>query len=91
MLKSKKGNERLNLILQTICGIGTRVSVLQFITVEAIKSGEAVVLLKGKTWSLFLVKELKKAAPLCCGTENSIRRYFCQPHGQADKPHRYLT
>ena len=39
----KKGNERLNLILQTICGTGIRVSELQYITAEAIKSGEAVV------------------------------------------------
>ena len=31
----QKGNERLNLILQTICGTGIRVSELQFITVES--------------------------------------------------------
>ena len=56
----QKGNERLNLILQTICGTGIRVSELQFITVEAVKNGEAVVSLKGKTRSVFIVKELKK-------------------------------
>ena len=33
-----KHNERLNLILQTICGTGIRVSELQFVTVEAVKS-----------------------------------------------------
>ena len=54
------GNERLNLILQTICGTGIRVSELQYITVEAVKNGEAVVSLKGKTRTVFLVKELKK-------------------------------
>ena len=53
-------NERLNLILQTICGTGIRVSELQFITVEAVKNNEAVVSLKGKTRSVFIVKELKK-------------------------------
>lgn len=31
----EEGNERLNLLLQTICGTGIRVSELQFITVEA--------------------------------------------------------
>ena len=31
----RRHNERLNLILQTICGTGIRVSELQFITVEA--------------------------------------------------------
>ena len=45
----QKGNERLNLILQTICGTGIRVSELQYITVEAVKCGEAIVSLKGKT------------------------------------------
>lgn len=56
----QKGNERLNLILQTICGTGIRVSELQYITVEAVKCGEAVVSLKGKTRSVFIVKELQK-------------------------------
>ena len=45
----RRHNERLNLILQTICGTGIRVSELQFITVEAAKCGEAVVRCKGKT------------------------------------------
>lgn len=56
----QKGNERLNLILQTICGTGIRVSELQFITVEAIKCGEATVSLKGKTRNVFIVKSLRK-------------------------------
>lgn len=56
----RKHNERLNLILQTICGTGIRVSELRFITVEAIKSKVAIVSLKGKTRSVFIVKELKK-------------------------------
>lgn len=55
----QKGNERLNLILQTICGTGIRVSELQYITVEAVKSGEAVVSLKGKTRTVFIVRELR--------------------------------
>ena len=53
-------NERLNLILQTICGTGIRVTELQFITVEAVKQGEAVVNCKAKTRSVFIVKELQK-------------------------------
>ena len=56
----QKGNERLNLILQTICGTGIRVSELQYITLEAVKRGEVVVSLKGKTRSVFIVKELQK-------------------------------
>ena len=56
----RKHNERLNLILQTICGTGIRVSELQYITVEAVKQGEAVVNCKAKTRSIFIVKELKR-------------------------------
>lgn len=56
----QKGNERLNLILQTICGTGIRVSELQFITVEAVRKGEAVVSSKNKTRTVFIVRELQK-------------------------------
>lgn len=56
----QKGNERLNLLIQTICGTGIRVSELQFITIEAVKCGEAIVSLKGKTRSVFIVRELQK-------------------------------
>ena len=56
----RKHNERLNLILQTICGTGIRVSELQYITVEAVKHGEAVVNCKAKTRSVFIVKELRQ-------------------------------
>ena len=55
-----EGNERLNLILQTICGTGIRVSELQFITVEAVRKGEAVVSCKSKTRTVFIVRELQQ-------------------------------
>lgn len=57
---NQKHNKRLNLILQTICETGIRVSELQYITVEAAKQGEAVVNCKSKTRSVFIVKELKQ-------------------------------
>lgn len=56
----QNGNERLCLLLQTICGTGIRVSELQFITVEAAKRSEAVVSLKGKTRTVLIVRALKK-------------------------------
>lgn len=56
----QKGNERLNLLIQTMCGTGIRVSELQYITVEAVKYGEAVVSLKGKIRSVFIIRELQK-------------------------------
>ncbi len=56
----RKHNERLNLILQTVCGTGIRVSELPFITAEAVRRGEATVSLKGKTRSIFIVRDLQK-------------------------------
>lgn len=55
-----KKNERLCLILQTICSTGIRVNELPFITVKAVRSGKAVVSMKGKTRVIFLLKELQK-------------------------------
>lgn len=56
----QQGNERLNLILQTICATGIRVSELCFITVDAVRKGEATVQCKGKTRNVFLVNSLKR-------------------------------
>ena len=56
----QKGNERLCLLIQTICSTGIRVSELPYITVEAVRHGAAVVSLKGKTRSVFIVRELQK-------------------------------
>ncbi len=57
---SANHNERLNLIIQTICGTGIRVSELQYITVEALQNGEVTVHCKGKNRRVFIVPELKK-------------------------------
>lgn len=56
----QKKNQRLNLIIQTICATGIRVSELQYITIEAVKCGEAVVNCKSKTRSVFIIKKLKQ-------------------------------
>ena len=56
----KQGKEQLAMILQTICGTGIRISELQFITVEAVKRGEAKVKCKGKVRKVFIVAALKQ-------------------------------
>lgn len=53
-------NERLSLVIQTICGTGMRVSELQYITVEAVQHGEATVSCKGKTRTVFIISALQK-------------------------------
>ena len=55
--KNKK-NERLYLLMQTICSTGIRVSELKFVTCEAVKKGQAVISCKGKMRTIFLSKEL---------------------------------
>lgn len=57
---NKRQNERLALIIQTICGTGIRVSELQYITVESLQRGEATVSCKGKNRRIFLVSALCK-------------------------------
>ncbi|MBE6655510.1 MAG: integrase [Ruminococcaceae bacterium] len=52
--------DKLALLLETICGTGIRVSELKFITVEAVKRGEALVSCKGKNRRVFLVSVLRK-------------------------------
>lgn len=53
-------NERLALIIQTICATGIRVSELQYITVEAVKIGRAEVSCKGKYRIIFIPEALRK-------------------------------
>ena len=56
----KKGNQRLSLVIQTICSTGIRVSELQYITVDSLKKGRAEVNCKGKRRVIFLPGELQR-------------------------------
>lgn len=57
--KAKK-NERLYLLMQTICSTGIRISELKFISVEAVASGIADINCKGKQRRIFIPTELRK-------------------------------
>ena len=54
----KTGDERMALLLQTICATGIRVSEIQYITVEAVSQGKAEVECKGKIRTVFLTNKL---------------------------------
>lgn len=56
----RENNNRLSLVVQTICGTGIRVSELKCITYEAVKKGEAIVNCKGKTRKIFIVAALRE-------------------------------
>ena len=57
----RTGDERLALVIQTICATGIRVSELSYITADAVRKGEAVVDLKGKIRVVLIAGKLKKA------------------------------
>lgn len=57
----KQENERLSLVIQTICATGIRVSELKFITAEAVRTGRAEITNKGKRRTVFLPEKLRSA------------------------------
>ena len=60
LLEASRKNEQLNLVIQTICGTGIRVSELRYFTVEAVQQGEITVSCKGKTRTILVPGKLKK-------------------------------
>lgn len=54
----QRSNERLYLLMQTICSTGIRVSEVKHITVEAVIHGVAEINCKGKRRQVFLLKQL---------------------------------
>lgn len=56
----RKNNERLALVIQTICATGIRVSELRFITVESVQNGRVEISSKGKRRMVFLPNKLRQ-------------------------------
>lgn len=56
----QEDNQKLALLLQTICGTGIRVSEVKYITAEAVNRGEASIRLKGKNRTILIPKKLQK-------------------------------
>lgn len=54
------GQERLSLIIQTICSTGIRISELQYISVESLKEGKTLVTNKCKSRVVFIPTQLQK-------------------------------
>ena len=60
LLEASRKQPKLNLLMQTICSTGIRVSELKHFTVEAVRHGEIVVRCKGKTRIILIPGKLKK-------------------------------
>lgn len=56
----RSNNERLSLVIQTICATGIRVSELRFITAEAVRCGKVEISNKGKRRIVFLPEKLRR-------------------------------
>ncbi|MBQ8407235.1 MAG: tyrosine-type recombinase/integrase [Clostridia bacterium] len=56
----RAGNQRMSMLLQTVCGTGIRISELPFVTVESVTLGEVKVRCKGKTRTVFIIPTLRK-------------------------------
>ena len=54
------GRERLELLMETICATGVRVSEVKYITVEAARAGRAEIALKGKIRTILLPGKLRR-------------------------------
>lgn len=61
-----RDNERLSLLIQTLCSTGIRVSEHRYITVEALSMGSARIINKGKERIIFLSKDLQKRLKRYC-------------------------
>lgn len=78
-----QSNDRLHLLMQTVCGTGIRISELIYITVEAARTGRAEICMKGKNRIIILQKELRnrllryaRAQGVACGP------VFCTKSGR---------
>ena len=60
LLQASKNQHQLNLVIQTICGTGIRVSELKYFTVEAIERGSVVIQCKNKTRTILIPGKLKR-------------------------------
>ena len=60
LLEASRKSEQLNLVIQTICGTGIRVSELRYFTVDAVRCGEITVNCKSKTRTILVPGKLRK-------------------------------
>ena len=63
---AKAKNERLYILLQTICATGIRVSEHKYITKEALLTGKCIIQNKGKVREVFFQKKLIKKLMIYC-------------------------
>lgn len=68
-----QNNERLYMLLQTICATGIRVSEHKYITVESLKQGRSIIHNKGKIREIIYPKALKRMLMQYCRRNHIIK------------------
>lgn len=83
LLKAAKDQPQLQLVMETICATGIRVSELRFFTVEAIRAGQIEVSCKGKIRMILIPGKLRKLL-MKYAKERGIREgaVFLTKHGK---------
>ena len=84
LIEAAHGRPRMELLLETICGTGIRVSELSYFTVEAVHHGQIQVHCKNKTRTIFMPKKLRERLQAYAkrqGIRSGI--IFCTKSGKA--------
>ena len=87
LLEASKNEKQLNLIFQTICSTGIRVSELKYFTVEGIKKKKFCVQCKNKIRTIFVPNKLRTHADkLCKGKGYPVWMHFCNKKRKSLRP-----
>ena len=80
----RKGNKRLEMIIQTLCSMGIRISELSYITVESVETGEVNIYGKRKQRKALIPEKLQKQLKQYI-SKNKIKNgvVFCTSSGNA--------
>ena len=79
-----QGKNRLVLLMEAICCTGIRVSEVQYLTVESVREGKAVISLKGKIRTILIPSKLRKK--LLQFAKNHLRRDLPHQKWHTDFP-----
>lgn len=80
------GRRRLELLIETICATGIRVSEVKYITMEAVQTGQTTISLKGKLRTILLPGKLCRKLKKYARTQKSPPVRFSSPEAEEACP-----
>ena len=82
----ERGQNRLTLLMETICATGIRVSEVRYITVEAAKAGRTEISLKGKIRTILIPNKLCRKLLKYAKKQKSLPARFFSPKAEKAYP-----